>query len=83
MDKQNRLLTFTFRLTKAERRALDKLARLHGDKTAAEYVRRVALPNGSRQVPHGAPSVNGSEDSYEADVTRAGLASDERMNSRG
>lgn len=49
MDKQTRLLTFTFRLTKAERRAIDKLARLHGDKTAAEYVRRVALPNGSPQ----------------------------------
>lgn len=28
----------------------------------------------------GAPSVNGSGDSYEADVTRAGLASEKGMN---
>lgn len=40
-----RLVTFTFRLTKAERRTLNKLARSSRLKTTAEYVRRAALGN--------------------------------------
>jgi hypothetical protein len=45
---QTRTFAYTFRVTRAERRALDKLARLAGYKKTADYVRQVSLGHALR-----------------------------------